>query len=335
MVQRKFPALIWMILLGSLVVVIGLMGPDTANAQCGSSASSCKNCHEVQAEYPVNNDGTSWHQAHAFGDFCEFCHAGNVQATDKDEAHTGMEYPLENINASCLSCHPSDVNERAEVYATALGVTIGSSGDGGGGTTAVSSNEAPAADTAPAPESDTAADTAVSDPVPDSDSGAIMDYNRQYELTVLNQREPINVGNVILTILLVGLTGLAAYLIWRWEGLGTKWRELRGVPMMDGSGAAVLPSPLPRTAVTRPQPPARPAAPSNDPLNGPLAQMRRTDPEAAASLARLLERPQGWSVIRAVGRIDSRLVTAVHQLDPTDRDLLIAIVKELDKEKGA
>ncbi len=212
--QRKFPASFLIVLLGSLVLIIGLTWPDMANAQCGSSASSCKNCHEVQAEYPVNNSG-DWHTAHAFGDFCEFCHAGNVQATEKGEAHTGMEYPLENINASCLSCHPSDLNERAEVYAVALGVTVGNSD---GGTTAVTHNDSPPADAAPPAEPD----TAVADSAPVSDGGAIVDYNRQYDLTVLNQRKPLNVGNVILTILLVGLTGLAAYLIWRWESLASR-----------------------------------------------------------------------------------------------------------------
>lgn len=331
MVQRKFPAPFWMVLLGSLVLVISLMWPDTANAQCGSAASSCKNCHEVQAEYPVNNSG-DWHTAHAFGDFCEFCHAGNVQATDKGEAHTGMEYPLENINASCLSCHPSDVDERAAVYAVALGVTVGS--NDGGGTTAVTASDSPPADAAPPAEPDTTADTAVADPSPISDSGAIVDYNRQYDLTVLNQREPVNVGNVILVIMLVGMTGLAAYLIWRWEGLDVKWRDLRGVPALaGGAGTAVLPSPRSRAPAA--QPVAQPAAPSNDKLDDLLAQMQRVDPETLAALTRLLARPQGWPIIRAVGKIDSRLVTAVHQLDPIDRDLLIAIVKEMDKEKGA
>jgi len=331
MVQRKFPAFWWVILLGSIGLIIGLMWPNAANAQCGSSASSCKNCHEVQAEYPVNNSG-EWHTSHAFGDFCEFCHAGNVQATDKIEAHTGMEYPLENINASCLSCHPTDVNELAEVYAVALGVTVGG---GGGGTTAVTSHDNPPAASSAA--SDAPADTAVSDPAPASDSGAIVDYNRQYDLTVLNQREPINVGNVILVILLAGMTGLAAYLVWRWEGLDMKWRDLRGMPALAGTGAAgtaVLPAPQPRPAAVKPtaRPLLRPEASANDKLDDLLAEMRRIDPETLAALTRLLERPQGWPVIRAVGRIDSRLVTAVQQLDTIDRDLLMAIVKEMDRE---
>ena len=58
-------------------------------AQCGSAASSCKNCHEVKGEDAVNAKG-DWHTQHAFGDFCEFCHAGNVQAADKTAAHQGL-----------------------------------------------------------------------------------------------------------------------------------------------------------------------------------------------------------------------------------------------------
>ncbi|MCB8981602.1 MAG: hypothetical protein H6657_29695, partial [Ardenticatenaceae bacterium] len=87
MTKLKSPIALWSLFLGGVILMVGLMWPQTANAQCGSSASSCKNCHEVQAVDPVNNDGTSWHEAHAFGDFCEFCHAGNVQATDEAGAH--------------------------------------------------------------------------------------------------------------------------------------------------------------------------------------------------------------------------------------------------------
>ena len=99
-----------------------LMTATPAAAQCGSQASSCKNCHETQAQDPVNNDGTTWHTQHAFGDFCYLCHAGNNQATDKVAAHTGMVAPLADINASCKSCHPDDTLAKAQVYATTLGV---------------------------------------------------------------------------------------------------------------------------------------------------------------------------------------------------------------------
>ncbi|HTP11098.1 MAG TPA: hypothetical protein VMP08_22745, partial [Anaerolineae bacterium] len=95
-------------------------------AQCGSQSSSCKNCHEVKGEDPINAKG-DWHVSHAFGDFCEFCHAGNVQATDKAAAHEGLVNPLGDVKANCSSCHADDYQTRAEKYATALGVTVGAS----------------------------------------------------------------------------------------------------------------------------------------------------------------------------------------------------------------
>ena len=93
---------------GALVLAaVALWWPQApAEAQCGSQASSCKNCHEVQGQKPVNNDGSAWHQSHAFGDFCANCHAGNVQATDAAAAHTGMLAPLSDIKANCAACHP-------------------------------------------------------------------------------------------------------------------------------------------------------------------------------------------------------------------------------------
>ena len=71
----------------ALLITVGiflLLPAQPVSAQCGSQASSCKNCHETQAKDPVNNDGTAWHTSHAFGDFCYLCHAGNNQATDED-----------------------------------------------------------------------------------------------------------------------------------------------------------------------------------------------------------------------------------------------------------
>jgi hypothetical protein len=109
-------------------------------AQCGSQASSCKNCHEVKGEDSVNAKG-DWHVAHAFGDFCEFCHGGNVQATDEAAAHQGLVQPLDDVKTNCSSCHAADFQAKAETYAKTLGVTIGTSA---GGTTPPS---APAATT--------------------------------------------------------------------------------------------------------------------------------------------------------------------------------------------
>ena len=141
---RKFYLYIPMSIL--MLLGITLLWPTApAEAQCGSQASSCKNCHEVQGEDPVNNDGTDWHESHAFGDFCEFCHAGNVQATDIDGAHTGMVPPLSDVEAGCASCHPDNLEEVAEVYAVSLGVTVGDGGD---------APTAPAADDTSTVESD-------------------------------------------------------------------------------------------------------------------------------------------------------------------------------------
>src|SRR5512142_1684908 len=121
---------------------IALATPQTAKAQCGSQASSCKNCHEVQGKDPVNADGTGWHQSHAFGDFCYICHGGNNQATDETAAHQGMVSPLADVDASCKSCHSSDTVAFAQQYAATLGQTVGT----GAGAPAA---PAPAATTAP------------------------------------------------------------------------------------------------------------------------------------------------------------------------------------------
>ncbi|MCA9873334.1 MAG: hypothetical protein KC441_06755 [Anaerolineales bacterium] len=228
MTKLKSPLALWSLFLGGVVLMVAFMWPQPANAQCGSSASSCKNCHEIQAEYPVNNDGTSWHQAHAFGDFCEFCHAGNVQATDETTAHTGMEAPLDNIEASCGNCHAADLNERAGVYATALGVEIGSGGPGdtdhdaddSGGYNAVVSNSAPASSSN---SSITAATTLMVD-----DPNTI-DYVARYNEMVLGIH-PTNWGNIILIgLILVLLVGGGAYVIHHEGLLDFKFGETRSL----------------------------------------------------------------------------------------------------------
>ena len=114
-----------LVVVGAALVVVSaaaLLTTQPAKAQCGSQASSCKNCHEAQAQDPVNTDGTGWHQSHAFGDFCYICHGGNNQATDEEAAHTGMVAPMADVQAACAQCHPSDLQARADVYTVALGI---------------------------------------------------------------------------------------------------------------------------------------------------------------------------------------------------------------------
>jgi len=166
-------------------------------AQCGSHASSCKNCHEVQSQMPVNSDGTSWHQSHAFGDFCYMCHAGNNQVTDKAAAHEGMVSPLADINASCQQCHAADLQARAEVYATALGVEIGSDSAAPAGS--AGSAGAPAASgTSPSVVSSNQECSAIV-----VDDPNVVNYAQNYDEIVLGKK-PVNWGNT----LLAGMIGL-------------------------------------------------------------------------------------------------------------------------------
>ncbi len=196
-------------LLMLLVVAAALALPQTAKAQCGSQASSCKNCHEVQGKDPVNNDGTGWHQAHAFGDFCYICHGGNNQATDENAAHAGMVSPLSDVQAACAQCHPNDLQARAEVYAKALGVQV-----------QMGASAAPAATAAPAGATQAAAPAQPAAPVAAApvDKSNIVDYVQRYDENVLGEH-PTNWGNVILLVLIAAMVvGGGGFIITR-EGL--------------------------------------------------------------------------------------------------------------------
>ncbi len=204
---------------GALLILTFFVLPvQTAEAQCGSQASSCKNCHEVQAQFPVNNDDTGWHESHAFGDFCYICHAGNQQATDAEEAHAGLVPPLSDVNASCEMCHAADLDERALVYATILNVDLA------GGSSA--SDSAPAAPTTepssedfwgsePAAATSVPAEAAAPAAVVDEqvevcppashdlvvDDTSLVNYTQRYNEIVLGER-PVNWGNVALGVMI-------------------------------------------------------------------------------------------------------------------------------------
>ncbi len=197
-----------------VITGIALASPQPVKAQCGSQASSCKNCHEAQAKDPVNNDGTAWHQSHAFGDFCYICHGGNNQATDETAAHAGLVAPLSDVNTSCQQCHPNDLQARAQVYASALGVTVGSGGSASttsataAPTTAAPTSATPAAQSQPA-----ATQVAALSP---NDSN-LTDYVQRYDEKVLGQ-QPTNWGNIIAFVIVVALLLGGGYLVNRREG---------------------------------------------------------------------------------------------------------------------
>ncbi len=191
------------ILLGTAgLLILGVCGvalalPQPAKAQCGSQASSCKNCHEVQAKDPVNKDGTGWHQSHAFGDFCYICHGGNNQATDKDAAHAGMVAPMADTKAACTQCHPNDLDARAQVYAAKLGVPASSAG-ATPAPTATGTEPTATAVAAVLPAAASIPPAAV------SESGSIVDYVQRYNENALGQH-PTNWGNVILLVLIAAM----------------------------------------------------------------------------------------------------------------------------------
>jgi hypothetical protein len=150
----------------------------------------------VQGQDPVNADGTGWHQSHAFGDFCYICHAGNNQAKDKAAAHEGMVDPLSDVKAACQQCHVADLQERAQVYASALEVEIGS---GSSNPVSGSPEAAPvSAASAPVTASNPCNEIVVDDP-------NAVNYAQNYDEIVLG-KTPVNWGNMIL----IGMIGLMA-----------------------------------------------------------------------------------------------------------------------------
>ena len=216
--QFIFPLAAGILLL--LISGIAFVGVKPAKAQCGSQASSCKNCHEVQGQLSVNADGTGWHQSHAFGDFCYICHAGNNQAKDKAAAHEGMVAPLSDVAASCQQCHAADLQDRAQVYASALGVEIGS------GSAAPASGEPETvpvnAESAPVAASNQCNEVVVDDP-------NVTNYAQNYDAIVLGKK-PVNWGNMIL----IGMIGLIAvggggFVVTREKLINVKFGDTRKV----------------------------------------------------------------------------------------------------------
>jgi hypothetical protein len=104
--------------------------------------------------------------------------------------------PLSDVKASCQQCHVADLDARAQVYAEALGVTIGS----GTASPATGSGEAAAPVSA---ESAPVASSSCNEIVVD-DPNAV-NYAANYDEIVLG-RKPTNWGNMIL----MGMIGLMA-----------------------------------------------------------------------------------------------------------------------------
>jgi hypothetical protein len=131
-----------------------------------------------------------------------------------------MEDPLSDIQASCQQCHASDLEARAQVYATALGVEVGSSS---ASPAAGSSDAAPvSAAAAPADSSPNCNEIVVDDP-------NTVNYVQSYDEIVLGKK-PINWGNSIL-LAMIGLmvVGGGGFVITREKLINVKFGDTRKV----------------------------------------------------------------------------------------------------------
>ncbi len=276
-----------------LGAVLWLWSAQPASAQCGSQASSCKNCHEVQGQDPVNTEG-DWHIQHAFIDACVVCHAGNDQAADKDVAHTAMAEPLADVQAACSRCHPSDTQEKAKVYAVALGVEVGT----GSGTTASSGDATPAPTAEPPADSGGSTVVVVDDP-------NIVDYAEQYDQTA-GGAAPINIGNLIIGLLLAAIVlGGGAFIFWNERRRRT-------------------PKAVPSTPAGRPVVASLEAYPAEVLELVPL--IAELNPTGLHALKQLLQHPQAASdLLHGLSKLNPELVQRIRALDRDSRALLLAL----------
>ncbi|MBI4788857.1 MAG: hypothetical protein HY782_17640 [Chloroflexi bacterium] len=285
------------LLAGAMLAVIAFLAwPRPASAQCGSSASSCRNCHEVKKQYPVNTKGV-WHTSHAFGDFCEFCHAGNVKAKDKAAAHTGLIGPLSDVKGSCNSCHPNDYVDRAKKFADTLGVEIGLGG-------------APARTIASASGTGEPAGDGIAPCGSGTNGGQIIDLNKIYAAG-MNDVPPTNVGNIVLLVM-IGATvftfgGLAAHYEHPLERGMAAWRNLLATP-----------APAAAPSDTRPE------------LAALAPLLAANDANTLRAVTQILsDRENGPKILQALGHLDLQTLAALGESDQKALTALLALTKEM------
>ncbi len=302
MSNRNIPLLLAII--GCLAIGIGLLlFPRPASAQCGSSASSCKNCHETQRKDPVNTKGT-WHTDHAFGDFCENCHAGNVKGKDEASAHTGLVDPLADVKASCQSCHANDYMDRAKKYADALGKPIGTGAAPAVGATGAVTTTATTGPCGPAAPT----------------GGETIDLNKVYSESAVAPGP--NVGNWIL-MGMIGATLLVLLgLVWHYDKPLPKvvqyGRQLLATPVITGTTPGGLQMPIPGDTIGRPE------------LSALQRALAGSDPATVRAVNHLLaDRENGPRVLKALSNMDLQALAALGESDQKGLAALLALVQEM------
>jgi hypothetical protein len=300
---RKYPIFISIVLGVLIIISLVLLWPaDQVSAQCGSQASSCKNCHETQGQKPVNNDGTTWHTEHQQIDACVSCHAGNPQSSDKDQSHAGMVPWNSDVKAGCSSCHPNDYQQKAQIYATTLGVSLDSNG---AALTTSSPQPTPTSQATSAAVIAPAGEMVVSQP-------GIVDYVQQYNETVLGQRS-INWGNifvgVMIGLLLIG-GGAFVYL---------NERRLRGLPgffpqVTAHKTPAAIDIPVVEGYSTE--------------VTALLPLIAQLNPVGLHGLKRILQNPdQANEMLHSLSHIEPELVRRVQALDKDSQAMLLALAR--------
>jgi hypothetical protein len=300
------------ILLGALLMIAALIllwPAPRASAQCGSQASSCKTCHETNNEKSVNNDGTGWHTGHAFADFCYACHGGNSQSMNKDESHAGMVPPMQDIKTACQSCHPNDLMERAQKYATILGVDLSTAGSAPAPATTAAAPVSGGTEATPAaPAAATTGGGVPSAPASSGEivtggSGEVIDYVARYA-----GKTPVNWGNVILAVLIVLVGAGGGAFVYFNE------RKLRGLPLVKASTAKPAVAELPKVEGY------------TDDVVALLPKIAALNPVGRHALARLLENPdEAAELLHSLSRLDPELVKRIRSLDRDSRALLLAL----------
>ena len=301
--MQKKPVGFFLLLAVTIAVVGFIAMPRPADAQCGSSASSCKDCHEVKKTDPVNTKG-AWHTQHAFGDFCAFCHSGNTKSKDQTGAHTGMLDPLSDVKGSCQSCHPNDYMDRAKKYADALGKPIGS-----GGTPALTTSATGTTTTTSAGNCGPAAPA----------GGQAIDLNKVY--AGLDTPTPNILGNVILIGLIVAvalvLLGLVFYYEHPLPRAIAAFRQLLTTPAMAVTPEGVTLT-MPERIVARPE------------LGLLLPLLSNSDPATVRAVTQLLsDRENGPRVLKALSHLDLGALVELSESDQKALASLMALAKEM------
>ncbi len=276
-------------------------------AQCGSQASSCKNCHEVKGEDPVNAKG-DWHVSHAFGDFCEFCHAGNVQATDKAAAHEGMVDPLGDVKANCSSCHADDYQAKAEKYASALGVTVGASTKPPAASSGTGSSQPSSQPPAQQPPATAAQQTAPKPAIVMPAQAQVVDYTKP--------ADAVNMGNVIVALLLmVTVAGGGAFVYWNEKRL----RKAQVATMVSPGVIAQAAGEEMVTSVDQLPPEVVKLLPT----------LRQLDPRTLKALRIILsDRKRGEELLQSLSVINFAVLDEMKRLDKKELSLLLALAAE-------